>query len=113
MTAEPSEAHSYSLSTWKSLGPLNIGTIVSKSEVAMKSVDVDGIEFKRVDHGNWISIGFHKKGTNQPHGVCREVQKGWGILEGMFLDGELNGYGRRVWLGNNYTGMFKNGLIQN
>ena len=79
----------------------------------MKSVDVDGIEFKRVDDGVYITIGFHKKGTNQPHGVCRQVYKDGGIWEGMFLDGYLNGYGRRVhWIGID-TGMWKNGSFQN
>ena len=112
LTAEPSEAYSSYLSHWKYLCPLNIGTIVSKSEVAMKSVDVDGIEFKRVDHGGYISIGFHKKGTNQPHGVCRRVHKGYGIYEGMFLDGSLNGYGRMVYDYGNLTGMWKNDVFQ-
>ena len=55
----------------------------------------------------YITSGFHKNLTNDPHGICRKVEKEGQITDGMFLNGKLNGYGRVVGLSFYYTGMWK------
>ena len=70
----------------------------------------DDLEFKRVDYDWGSDIGLFKKDTTTLHGIGRSVWKNGPIIEGMFREDRLNGYGRLLRDdGSYYIGMVKDG----
>ena len=71
-------------------------------------VDADHIEIKREDQGVCYHYGMFDKTKNEMHGIVRCVDKFGTIFEGMYQNGEKNGFGRAFWSnGDCYIGMWK------
>ena len=68
------------------------------------------LEFKTAVDGYNVKSGIFKKGTNLLTGIGRKEGKISGHLwEGLWLDDQLNGFGRQVWSAGYYIGLWKNG----
>lgn len=100
-----------SLNMWKNLQPLTIEKILKKSKINIDFDDKD-FEFKEVKTENAIIQCQFKKGTDEKQGIGRIVAtKGkfdTSIQEGLFINNQLNGFGRIIYLsGNYYEGMIQ------
>ena len=62
------------LASWKKFQPLTLDQITKHSNLKIE-FDNDGIEYKKLvdDDGEYISIGQFKKGSEDEHGIAREV----------------------------------------
>jgi hypothetical protein len=64
---------------------------------------------KKLDEHDFIYSGQVSNDYNYPYGVGRAICP-FKIVEGQFVDDELNGFGRIIWAsGAYYTGWFLDG----
>lgn len=102
----------HSLNMWKSLNPLTVEQICVNSGINIDFADRD-FEFRElVTENAQIKCQF-KRDTDQKQGIGRIIAiKGkfdTSIQEGLFINNQLNGYGRIIYhSGNYYEGMIKN-----
>ena len=53
-----------------------------------------------------------KNKTSVKHGICRHVDDDGGLQECMYINDQMNGFGRQIWPnGRFYMGNFKNGIF--
>ena len=98
------------LINWKKFKPLTLNDIIKNSNLKIEFNNA-GIEYKKLvdSDGEYISTGQFKKGSEDEHGIAREVFKDNDIYEGQFFKGEKNGFGREFYGdGSYYIGMWKN-----
>jgi hypothetical protein len=60
-----------------------------KVDMELKDMSFDGYQVE----------GMFKNGTNVPHGIGKQIvfDHSDRIYEGMFIEGQWNGYGRLLW----------------
>ena len=67
------------IDTWHRLGPIQIATIVLKTDEDWQFDPFkEDLEFKKFYHGDWYYEGFVKKGTKLKHGIGRMTNKKYG-----------------------------------
>ena len=72
--------------TWQKLGPLTIEEIIEKSGQKDFNFESDELEFKSIldEDGDYYEIGMFLKGTDDTHGIKRQVDNDGIIKEGMY-----------------------------
>lgn len=98
---------------WNRLGPMTIVDIVNKTPVDLLFDPYkEKLELKTVRFDGYRVEGLFKAGTKVPHGIGKQMiyDHTDRLYEGMFIEGQWNGFGRLLWQdGQYYIGEFRYG----